>query len=252
MIQNGIKLSSTLRFDYLAIQDWTFQSWRASTKWMWNDLETCGLWIHTHLWQTWTESIQLLSITGLQLVWMNQRKGLQLLITENNLNFVTAAKVFLWSLQSQGLLANYRTVQTAPWYTHTPISFSVSFLVVSEIDGCKEEAAGGYRFFAIWLALFLPLSCSVCIAHTSTLLLCQFCLRSMRRLRAAHLVLMNQDFMLPGGKQDFHYDFLWSSHIKNIEKLDMDLKPNLKTHKTELREQNALTIDLGVDTIFNF
>ncbi len=125
-------------------------------------------------------------------------KGLQLLITENNLNFVTAAKVFLWSLRSQGLLANYRTVQTAPWYTHTPTPFSVSFLVV--IDSCKKEAAGGYRFFAIWLASFLPLSCSVCIAHTSTLLRRQFCLRSMRRLRAAHLVLMNQDFMLSGGK----------------------------------------------------
>lgn len=164
-------------------------------------------------------------------------KGFQLLITENNLNCVTATKVFIWSLRSQGLLANYRTVQTAPWYTHKPTPFSVSFLVVSEIDSCKEEAAGGYSFFAIWLALFLPLSCSVCIPHSSTLLLRQFCLRSMRRLRAAHLVLMNQDFMLPGGKQAFHYDFLKPCEVhisQNIEKLDIDLKLNLKTHKTEL------------------
>ncbi len=123
------------------------------------------------------------------------------------------------------------------WYTHTSTPFSVSFLVVSEIDSCKKEAAGGYSFFAIWLALFLPLSCSVFIPHSSTLLLRQFCLRSMRRLRAAHLVLLNQDFMLPRRKQAFHYDFLkpYEVHIwKNIEKLDIDLKLNLKTHKTEL------------------
>lgn len=180
---------------------------------------------------------------------MNQRKGLWLLITESNLNFVTAAKVSLWSLRSRGLLANYRTVQTAPWRTCTPTPFSVSFLVVSEIDSCKKEAAVGYRFSTIWLALFLPLSRSVCIVHTSALLLRQFCLRSTRRLGSAHLVLMNQDFMLPGEKQEFHYDFLnpCEVHISKIrKKLGIDLKLSLKhTEQSSDKQNTALKVHLG-------
>jgi len=183
----------------------------------------------SHEWQTWTESIQLLSITGLQMMlgtseWIRER------VSTHN--------------RKQPLLCDHRRspslIIMVPGVTgqlsgrtnsSLAHAYAVSFLVVSEIDSCKEEAAGGYTILRSdwhYSSLSVTLSASLPPQLCSSVISASDPWDVWDQLR----ILCFQE-----KNKSLNYDFLkpYEFHISKIWKGISEIGSGPKKHKTKYK-----------------
>lgn len=126
-------------------------------------------------------------------------------------------------------------------------TYTVSFLVVSEIDSCKKEAAGGYKIFTIWLALFLPLS-PLCLLCSHLNFAPPSVLPQIHETSGISSFSFDESgFYASRGKTSLWIMIFWSpmnfmyqKYEKASQKLDLDLKEPYKTEcKLTKRSTNS-------------